>query len=212
MVEAAQLKSRTKFTPVRIQQICNLVERGVSRDEIAEIIGVTAGTLQLTCSKIGISLRRPKIDNGVCLLPKRTPLCENTSHRPGDQDMPVPLQPTEEQSHGNSQLQPAEPAVVAKQRQERATTPYACSASFAIGIQCRGMERTHELPLTTHTIGQLALEATLREVTIGGLIAELITKIVNNDLFPLVLDNIDLGQSEAAAEMMQGQSGAGGAT
>ena len=49
----------TKFTPERIQQISNLVERGKSRDEIAGIIGVTTGTLQVTCSKLGISLRRP---------------------------------------------------------------------------------------------------------------------------------------------------------
>jgi hypothetical protein len=33
----------TKFTPERMQQVRNLVERGKSRDEIAEIIGVTTG-------------------------------------------------------------------------------------------------------------------------------------------------------------------------
>ena len=64
MVEAVQLKSRTKFTPERIQQISNLVERGKSRDEIAAMIGVTTGTLQVTCSKMGISLRRPKSPSG----------------------------------------------------------------------------------------------------------------------------------------------------
>ena len=63
MIEAIQLESQsvnrgrpTKFTPERIQQICNLVERGKSRDEIAEIIGVTTGTLQVTCSKLGVQL------------------------------------------------------------------------------------------------------------------------------------------------------------
>ena len=191
MVEAPQLKSRTKFTLERVQQICNLVERGVSRDEIAEIIGVTSGTLQVTCSKMGISLRRPKIDNGVCLLRTRTPLCENTSHHPRDHDRPVPLQPTEEQSEGNSQSEPAKPSLIAKPQQEWATTPDACSASFAIRFQYRGMERTVELPLTTHTIGQLAFEAALRDVTIGELIAELITAMVSRDLFAPVLDNSD---------------------
>jgi hypothetical protein len=173
MVEAAQLKSRTKFTPERIQQICNLVERGVSRDEIAEIIGVTSGTLQVTCSKMGISLRRPKIDNGVCLLRKHTPLCENASHA-GDYDERVPLQATEEQSQGNTQSQPAELAVIATPQQERATTPDACSASFAIKFQYGGMERTAELPLTPHTIRQVALEAALRDVKIEELVAEII--------------------------------------
>src|SRR5262245_23157871 len=49
-----------KFTPERIEQIKNLVERGKSREEIAEIINVTAGSPQVTCSRLGISLRRPK--------------------------------------------------------------------------------------------------------------------------------------------------------
>ena len=49
---------QTKFTPERIQQIRNLVERGKKREEIAELIGVTVGSLQVTCSKLGVSLRR----------------------------------------------------------------------------------------------------------------------------------------------------------
>ena len=41
-----------KFTPEKIQQIRNLVERGKSREEIAKLIEVTVGSLQvtLTCS------------------------------------------------------------------------------------------------------------------------------------------------------------------
>ena len=50
-----------KFTPERLEQIKNLVERGMCREEIAETIGVTLGSLQVTCSRHGISLRRPKI-------------------------------------------------------------------------------------------------------------------------------------------------------
>src|SRR5437773_6044680 len=49
-----------KFTPERIQQIKNLVERGKSRGEIAELVGVTVGSLQVTCSRLGISLRQPR--------------------------------------------------------------------------------------------------------------------------------------------------------
>ena len=52
------------------------------------------------------------------------------------------------------------------------------------------MERTAELPLTPHTIRHIALEAALRDVKIEELIAELITAMVNKDLFPLVPDNI----------------------
>src|SRR3954468_10681083 len=57
-----------KVTPERIQQIKNLVERGKSREDIAEPVGVTVGFLAVTCSKIGISLRRRTVNNGVSLL------------------------------------------------------------------------------------------------------------------------------------------------
>src|SRR4051794_30858416 len=72
-----------KFTAQRMQQVINLVERGRTREEIAEIIGVTTGTLQVTCSKLGISLRRPTFDTGTGLLRLR---------RPG-QRLPSPNQP-----------------------------------------------------------------------------------------------------------------------
>lgn len=49
-----------KFTPERLEQIKNLVERGSSREEIADLVGCTVGSLAVTCSNHGISLRRPK--------------------------------------------------------------------------------------------------------------------------------------------------------
>ena len=52
---------QVKFTPERIEQIKNLVERGKRREEIAELIGVTVGSLQVTCSRLGISLRPPRL-------------------------------------------------------------------------------------------------------------------------------------------------------
>jgi transposase len=52
---------KIKFTLERIAQIKNLIERGMSRGEIAEIIGVTVGSLQVTCSRLGLSLRRPRL-------------------------------------------------------------------------------------------------------------------------------------------------------
>jgi len=56
---AKQLPSygrRIKFTPEIIQQIRNLVEQGKSREEIAELIGVTLRSLHVTCSRLGISV------------------------------------------------------------------------------------------------------------------------------------------------------------
>jgi hypothetical protein len=66
-VANAQQRHR-KFTPERIQQIKDLVARGETREQIAAIIGVTVGTLQVTCSRLGISLRRPRVK----LLPPKT--------------------------------------------------------------------------------------------------------------------------------------------
>jgi len=61
-------RKTTKFTPERIQQIKSLVERGKSREDIAELVGVTVGSLAVTCSKLGISLRRRMVNNGVSVL------------------------------------------------------------------------------------------------------------------------------------------------
>ena len=47
-----------KFTPANIQKIKDWVEEGISREEIAKSLHVTVGSLQVTCSKLGISLRR----------------------------------------------------------------------------------------------------------------------------------------------------------
>jgi hypothetical protein len=47
-----------KFTHQAIEKIKELVAQGVSREEIAKLLDVTVGSLQVTCSRLGISLRR----------------------------------------------------------------------------------------------------------------------------------------------------------
>ena len=47
-----------KFTPANIQKIKDWVAEGISREEIAKSLHVTVGSLQVTCSRLGISLRR----------------------------------------------------------------------------------------------------------------------------------------------------------
>jgi hypothetical protein len=47
-----------KFTPANIQKIKDWVAEGISREEIAKSLHVTLGSLQVTCSRLGISLRR----------------------------------------------------------------------------------------------------------------------------------------------------------
>jgi hypothetical protein len=66
---AAKFQRRpSKFTPERIQQIRDLIARGETCEDIAARIGVTVGTLKVTCSRLGISLRRPRVK----LLPAET--------------------------------------------------------------------------------------------------------------------------------------------
>jgi hypothetical protein len=55
----------TKFTPANVQKIKDLVEQGVSREQIAQSLDVSLGSLQVTCSRLGISLRRRGVGNTV---------------------------------------------------------------------------------------------------------------------------------------------------
>jgi hypothetical protein len=55
---------RVKFTPQVIENIKDFLVEGISRDEIANRLGVTVGSLQVTCSRLGISLRRIISPNG----------------------------------------------------------------------------------------------------------------------------------------------------
>ena len=55
---------RAKFTPQAMEKIKEFVAEGISRDEIANRLGMTVGSLQVTCSRLGISLRRIISANG----------------------------------------------------------------------------------------------------------------------------------------------------
>src|SRR5262249_48674475 len=55
---------RVKFTPQVIENIKGFLAEGISRDEIANRLGVTVASLQVTCSRLGISLRRIISPNG----------------------------------------------------------------------------------------------------------------------------------------------------
>jgi hypothetical protein len=185
-----------KFTPERIQQIKNLVERGKSREEIAELIGVTVGSLQVTCSRLGISLRRPTFNNGTISLRREEPRFNRVS-TPGSRGSDSALlQLTIERLERHARPGPAEQAPRPCQAQDAAPwqewakrANEAGAASFAIRMQYRGEERTTELPLTQDVMGQLAFEAAFRNVTIGELIGELIAALLNKDLLQTVLEH-----------------------
>ena len=169
-----------KFTPERIEQISNLVERGKSQNEIAEIIGVTTGTLQVTCSKLGISLRRPTFDLGTGLLPRQQP----RRHPNGS--------PNQSRSHQESEAQCAKGPRPVSERprsgEARAGAPED-QAMFALRMEYKGQEQSTDLSLDEEMLGQLAIEAEIRGMRIGELLAALIPEIVKKDLFQLISDD-----------------------
>src|SRR5262249_21031673 len=119
---AAQLPTHgrpIKFTPERLEQIRNLVERGKSREEIAELIGVTVGALQVTCSRLGISLRRVVFSNGMGLLRRGGPH-NGTSTHTASRRGGVPLPPISGQPQQNSQSGPVEQPHATTRHKERA--------------------------------------------------------------------------------------------
>jgi hypothetical protein len=176
-----------KFTPERIQQIRNLVERGRSREEIAELIGVTVGSLQVTCSRLGISLRQPVFNNGMGLLRRGGPhnrTSTDTASRRGG----VSLPPINGQPQQNSQSGPVEQPQATTPHEERARTDEKGLANLALRMKYRAYERTSELPLTQDMIRQLAFEAQFRNMSIGEFVGELLTAMIKRGLFLHVLE------------------------
>src|SRR5262249_44793435 len=158
-----------KFTPERIQQVRNLVERGKSREEIAELIGTTVASLQVTCSRLGISLRRVVFSNGMGLLRRGGPH-NGTSTYTASRRGGVP--PINGQPQQNSQSGPVEQPEATTPHEERARTDE-MGTNLALRMKYRGYERTRELPLTQDMIRQLAFEAQFRNMLIGELVGEL---------------------------------------
>jgi hypothetical protein len=193
----------TKFTPANIRQIANLLERGKSKDEIAEIIGVTPASLQVTCSKLGISLRRPL---GGAVSGMRRPRPQNgTTPKEAIQErqqVQETLQVEGTQSsqdlgrelsdqEGNKQTHAAieaKPRTVVRLRPEPQPAKRADPRSAALTLRYKGKERTIDLPLDQGLFGQFSLEAEFRSMSVVDLIGKILLSISQNDLFDLVLE------------------------
>jgi len=165
-----------KFTPERVQQIRNLVERGKSQDEIAELIGMTVDSLQVTCSRLGVSLRRPVFNTQPGLL-RRARLRFNNGLP--DRDGGLSIQKKEQSGPGGQ----ADYTTSDQGRPHKVN-----SANLALRIQYRGSERITELPLTQDMISCLAFEAQFRGISMGKLVGELIIAMMKDDLFQQVLE------------------------
>jgi hypothetical protein len=197
MTEAIQLAEhsitrgrQTKFTPERLRQITNLVERGKTREEIAEIIGVTPATLQVTCSRLKISLRRPIFNTGTGLLRRQRPRSNNGSHSLAFQ---------EHKDRNNDEMKEAEPPLESaavngfiaelhpghegyRKEKEPSARP-----QFGLRMQYKGEDKTIDLSFSPEMIGRLAIEAEFRNVRVGELITHLIQAVIERDQFQAVL-------------------------
>jgi hypothetical protein len=141
---ASQVGRRaTKFCPANVQKIKDWVAEGISREEIAKSLGVTLGSLQVTCSRLGISLRRQDL------------LSSKGPGRP------------------RTVSSPSAPSIVGQMQAGR--------PRLYIALECNGRRQTTELPLTT-AIGQLKLEAEMRNLSMGQLLAEVASMAIKKGM------------------------------
>ena len=149
---------RVKFTPEALQKIKDFVAEGISRDEIANRLGVTVGSLQVTCSRLGISLRRIIF-----------PSC--SGRRTADVKLgSVGI------AHVPEQKEVSQPAA--------RTAP---SATFAVTIRDRGKEQTSEIPLPSPATEVLTLEAMSRDLNIAELIGQVLVATIKKDMIQKIL-------------------------
>ena len=149
---------RAKFTPQAIEKIKEFVGEGISRDEIANRLGVTVGSLQVTCSRLGISLRR-------IIFPS------HSERRTADVRLgSVGI------AHVREQKEVSQP--------EARAAPL---TKFAITMRHRGKERTTDIPLSSAAIETLALEAMSRDLDIAELIGQVLVAAINKDMIQKIL-------------------------
>jgi hypothetical protein len=164
----------SKFTPERIEQIRDLVALGKSREEIAGLLGVTVGTLQVTCSKRGISLRRrPKFSAGLNVPAHETPYTGGAIPNPVKvNSVHFAFEQVDEVLQGTQQNETAAPPPDDIERQQ------GDGANLAVTMHFLGRERTVPLHLSNEIIIALALESQLREMSLGQLVGEIVAGAV----------------------------------
>ena len=172
----------TKFTPERIEQIGDLVAAGRSRDEIAGLLGVTVGSLQVTCSKLGISLRRrPKLNPELNLPGHEVPYTGGPISSPTKvNSVRFTFEQVDELLQGTQQSETAAP------RPDDIKGQQVDGVNLALTMHLRGLERTVPLRLSNEVIAALALEAQLREMSLGQLVGEIVAGAVATGLSGLL--------------------------
>jgi hypothetical protein len=157
---------RAKFTPQAIEKIKELVAQGASRGEIANSLDVTVGSLQVTCSRLGISLRRIILQNGSA---------RHTLDGMG-RSIPTPgavgITRVREQKTEEVPMTAADTAPLAK---------------FAIMMRRRGKEVSTDVPFTSRDLGELALIAMLRDLSVAELVGQALAAAIKKDMIEEIL-------------------------
>ena len=153
---------RVKFTPQAIEKIKGFVAEGISRDEIANRLGVTVGSLQVTCSRLGISLRRIISANG------------SGRHTVDVRGRTIPT--------------PCSIGIAPVREQKEVSQPVARPfANFAITMRHKGQEKVTDLPLPSTAIEELALEAISRDLNIAELIGQVLVAAINKNMIQKII-------------------------
>ena len=155
-----------KFTPQAIEKIQDLMAQGASRDEIANLLEVTVGSLQVTCSRLGISLRRNSLRNG-------------SAHRALD-------------GRGRSIPAPGAVGIASVREQKTEEVPQtavdaAPLPKIAIRMRYRGNEVATDVPLTSDAISTLALDAMSRDLGIAELVGQILAAAIKKDMIEEIL-------------------------
>ena len=155
-----------KFTPQAIEKIKDLMAQGASRDEIANLLEVTVGSLQVTCSRLGISLRRNS-------------LCNGSAYHALD-------------GRGKSIPTPGAVGIASVREQKTKAVPQtaveaAPLTKIAIRMRYRGNEVTTDVPLTSDAISALALDAVSRDLGIAELVGQILAAAIKKDMIKEIL-------------------------
>jgi hypothetical protein len=149
---------RAKFTSQAILKIKELVAQGASREEIASLLGVTVGSLKVTCSRLGISLRRKILHSGP------------TPHLRDPKGRVIPFQGSVGVAYAGEQK-----------------TEEAGSVKITIMMRRRGKEVCTDVPLTSRDIGELALIAMLRDLSIAELVGQALRGAIKKNMIENIL-------------------------
>ena len=157
---------RVKFSPQAIEKIKELVAQGASRQEIASLLGVTVGSLQVTCSRLGISLRRKILHSG------RSPHLRYPNGRA------IPFQGSVGVAYAREQKTEEVPQKVVST---------AGSPKIRIIMRRRGKEVSTDVPFTSRDIGELALIAIFQDLSIAELMGQVLAGAIKKDMIKEIL-------------------------